>query len=138
MNLGGGDESDWVDEDEDIAFAGGLGQFSGAASAAAAASSNVSTSTPTIPNKPEAYVLSAPPKAKTTVRPTPGGIGTGKRGAKGPGGVQGGRVSPVQEGAHEPVEVRTSLTTRRAPVGRVTSSYRAPAIQEEDEEEEEE
>jgi hypothetical protein len=130
------DDSDWVDEDDDVPFAGGLGQLASSSSSPGAlgtGSGAGTTASLSSFTKPEAYVLSAPPKGKAATRP-------GAKRNKSSGGPSGktnvsqsGRISPVQEVVHEALEMRA---TRRQPTGRAGSSYRAPVIQEEDEEEE--
>lgn len=130
LSLSLGDESDWVDEDEDVPeFAGGLGQMSGVPSSA---KTNVHLPS----EKPTPLVLSSPrshhSRGRTTKTRT-GGVGRGGRAKGGQSPV--GRVSPAppSELTYEAPETRGGrwqLPGVRGPAFR-------HAIQEEDEEEEE-
>jgi hypothetical protein len=129
LNLG--DESDWVDEDDDIpAFAGGLGQM------AASASSNSSALTHIVTEP--IVQLSPPPTGRRGV----------KRGGRNPGVVPAINTSR-QKSAHSPVERASPVPAennyeaselrggrRQLPPGRSGPAFRH-AIQEEDEGEEE-
>ncbi|KAK0186494.1 hypothetical protein F5146DRAFT_1113543 [Armillaria mellea] len=114
LNLG--DESDWVDEDDDIPYAGGLGQIP---------TSSSSSSVPT-------HRIESP----VTLSPAPRGH-RNKRAMKGsnvPSGSGARDLSPVSVVDPAP-EARGGR--RQLPTGRAGSAFRQ-AIQEEDEEEEEE
>ncbi|KAI6008632.1 hypothetical protein EDC04DRAFT_2775826 [Pisolithus marmoratus] len=125
-----GDESDWVDEDEDVPeFAGGLGQMSGGSSSS---KTNVFLSS----EKPTPLILSPPRNHHSrgrTAKTRTSGVGRSR--AKG-GQSPVGRVSPALpqvELAYEPPETRGGrwqLPGVRGPTFR-------QAIQEEDEGEEE-
>lgn len=123
-----GDESDWVDEDEEVPYAAGLGQL--------ALNLNSSSSS-------SSYVEST-----VTLSPAPRGHRSNKRNAK--GGASGssgnsttsarqkaptaGRASPVQTESNYEAALETRTGRRQLPA----SSRSGPAaIQEEDEEEEE-
>lgn len=128
QSLSLGDESDWVDEDEDIpAFAGGLGQLGISGLDSSSFNYNSADTTP---------ILSPPPR---------GSRRTGKRAgrvtpmAAGPstsnntrGKTSNERTSPVPQDAA--AEARTSR--RQLPTPRPGPAFKHP-IQEEDEDEEE-
>ncbi|KAH7922538.1 Pkinase-domain-containing protein [Leucogyrophana mollusca] len=128
LNLG--DESDWVDEDDDIPeFAGGLGQMP---------TSSTSTSSSYLPLE-FPLPLSPPPRSHNsrslnkprTTSLAPVGSGGRQKGGHSPAG----RSSPVQtENPYEPAEGRGGR--RQLPVGRSGPAFKH-AIQEEDEGEEE-
>lgn len=115
LSLSVGDESDWVDEDDDIPYAAGLGQMT--MSSAVGGSGSVSGELPVL------------------LGPAPRRPSSGKRGAKGRKHSPGERVSPV---ANDPYEIPEPRGGRRQlPAGR-SSGPAFKQIMEEDEEEEEE
>lgn len=131
QSLSPGDESDWVDEDDDApAFAGGLGQMGTSASVSSSLSHNSVETAP---------VLSPPPRgarrnAKRTNRVTPSNTIT-----SGQGMVSGTRAKTLNERASPvPQETATESRTsrRQLPATRSGPAFRQ-AIQEEDEDEEE-
>lgn len=129
QSLSLGDESDWVDEDDDVpAFAGGLGQMGVSALGSSSQSRN---SIETVP------VLSPAPRgnrknAKRTNRVTPGSSITSGPTMTTGGRAKNERASPVpQDTTTEP---RTSR--RQLPPTRSGPAFKQ-AIQEEDEDEEE-
>ncbi|CAL1711086.1 unnamed protein product [Somion occarium] len=130
-----GDESDWVDEDDDSpGYVGGLGQMPTPAS------------TP-YPQPPDGPLMSPPPRgfarsgsgasskrtnAQNGLTPvtTAGRAGRGKTGGRSPAG----RSSPLPgEGSFEPPDTRAGR--RQLPAGRSAPAFRQ-TIQEEDEDEE--
>ncbi len=120
LNLG--DESDWVDEDDDIPYAGGLGQMP---------TSSSSSSVPT-------HRIESP----VTLSPAPRGH-RNKRAVKG-SNVPSGSGAARQKVSERPSPVSVTDSApearggrRQLPTGRAGSAFRQ-AIQEEDEEEEEE
>ncbi|KXN82930.1 Serine/threonine-protein kinase ppk16 [Leucoagaricus sp. SymC.cos] len=131
LNLG--DESDWVDEDEDVpTFAGGLGQMGASTSVSSSLSHNSVESAP---------VLSPPPRgdrrsAKRTNRVTPGNSMTSGQSVANSSRpkTSNERASPVPQ---EPMNIETRTSRRQLPTGRSGPAFRQ-AIQEEDEDEEEE
>lgn len=143
-----GDESDWVDEDEDVPeFAGGLGQMSAGAGAGSAIGM-VGFSTTTGPNTSGASstalerplpLVQQPPRVQNayvrgrTAKPRTGGAGRGTSGRAKGGHSPAGRTSsaPPQNEKGSGVEARRwQLPNVRGPAFR-------HAIQEEDEGEEE-
>ncbi|KAJ7750396.1 Pkinase-domain-containing protein [Mycena maculata] len=129
-----GDESDWVDEDDDIpAFAGGLGQM---ATSMSGSSSHYPSSTV------ETVTLSPPPRGHRPNKRT-----TNRSGGAGAAGSSGGGSGGSRQGSkagHSPSVSTTPLPTESlyetVGTGRrqlPAHSGRAPAIQEEDEGEEE-
>ncbi|KAJ7678115.1 Pkinase-domain-containing protein [Mycena polygramma] len=131
----GGDESDWVDEDDDIpAFAGGLGQM--------ATSMTGSSSTHHQPLNIESVTLSPAPKGhrpnKRTGRSGSGSSGSGSGG--GGGARQSSKAGHSPSVSSTPLPAETSLyesaARRQLPPGRSGQAFRQP-IQEEDEGEEE-
>ena len=126
LNLG--DEDDWVDEDDDAPFAGGLGQMP---------ISNSSHPPATTPlesyHKPEALVISPPPRSSShQAAPSKrtGNRNSGRKASHSPVGS----TSPVpQTIEHTQPESRG---TRRQLPARAEPAFRQP-IQEEDEDEEE-
>jgi Protein kinase domain len=130
QSLSAGDESDWVDEDDEIpAFAGGLGQLM------ASASNSSSFSQPPME---QTISLAAPPRghrlAKRTNRNTGVASSSGTNRQKA-------NHSPVERAAPLPVESvydanETRGGRRQLPPGRSGPAFRHP-IQEEDEGEEE-
>ncbi|KAJ6611185.1 hypothetical protein B0H10DRAFT_1882913 [Mycena sp. CBHHK59/15] len=135
----GGDESDWVDEDDDVpAFAGGLGQMA----------TSMSGSSAHHPHTVESVTLSPAPRGhrpNKRVANRSGGSGSAGSSSGGSGGA-GGRQN--SKAGHSPsthtsplppenVSLYESVSGRRQlPAGRVGPSFRQ-AIQEEDEGEEE-
>ncbi|KAL6298021.1 hypothetical protein BKA93DRAFT_106695 [Sparassis latifolia] len=138
QSLSMGDESDWVDEDDDgpgyAGYAGGLGQMPAIAS----------SSTSPYPQIVDTPLLSPPPRGgfsratgKRTMTNTSSGSGSaagrGTRGKAGRSPV--GRSSPLPtEPSFEPADTRAGR--RQLPAGRSGPAFRHP-IQEEDEGEEE-
>jgi len=140
-----GDESDWVDEDEDVPeFAGGLGQMSAGAGAGLATGmmgfsmTNTNTAPSTALERPLPLVPQPPRGQNAYVRgraakPRTGGAGRGTSGRPKGGHSPAGRTSslPPQNELGSGVETRRwQLPNTRGPAFR-------HAIQEEDEEEEE-
>ncbi|KAJ3569820.1 hypothetical protein NP233_g4797 [Leucocoprinus birnbaumii] len=131
-----GDESDWVDEDEETpVFAGGLGQMGTSGSVSSSISHNSIESTP---------VLSPPPrgnrrngKARTTrVITSSSSMSSGQSSSSGSRQKTfNERVSPIPQEQNAINETRTSR--RQLPPTRSGPAFRQ-AIQEEDEDEEEE
>ncbi|KAF9451606.1 Pkinase-domain-containing protein [Macrolepiota fuliginosa MF-IS2] len=126
QSLSLGDESDWVDEEDDVpAFAGGLGQMGTSASTSSSLGYNTTEPTPVLSPAPRGNRRSAK-RTKTT----PGNSTTA-----GPSASAGGRAkstSPVSQ--ETATEARTSR--RQLPATRSGPAFRQ-AIQEEDEDEEE-
>ncbi|KAJ4474351.1 Pkinase-domain-containing protein [Lentinula aciculospora] len=120
LSLSLGDESDWVDEDDDIPYAAGLGQMpligSGPASSGPQSSG-------------EGTVLLGPAPRRPSTTPT------GKRGSKGRKVSPVERASPVASDAYEIPESRGGR--RQLPAGR-SSGPAFKQIMEEDEEAEDE
>ncbi|KAF9223139.1 Pkinase-domain-containing protein [Gyrodon lividus] len=128
-----GDESDWVDEEDDVpVFAGGLGQMPGSSTTSASTSSSYLTLESPIP-----LVMSPPPRNHNVH----GRAGKARAGAGG-GGRQKGGHSPA--GRSSPAPVQGEMGYETAPESRggrwQLPATRGPAfkhaIQEEDEEEE--
>ncbi|TFK23289.1 Pkinase-domain-containing protein [Coprinopsis marcescibilis] len=123
-----GDDSDWIDEDDDIPFAGGLGQQGASIS---------SSSTSSVQANPEPVV---------TLSPAPRGNRSNKRNTKAgsaTGTVLSGRSKPSQSpaGRHSPLPPESTAVENRGgrrqlPAGRAGPAFKH-AIQEEDEDEEE-
>lgn len=135
QSLNMGDESDWVDEDEDVPeFAGGLGQMPGSATTSSSASSSYLALELPIP-----LVTSPPPRSHG------GHTRTGKaRSSSGAGvvGRRGGGHSPAGRSSPAPVPSEMTFEAPEARGGRwQLPGVRGPAfkqaIQEEDEGEEE-
>jgi hypothetical protein len=133
QSLSLGDESDWIDEDEDApAFAGGLGQMGCTGSGIVA---------PQIDAKPTTVMLSPAPRghraSKRSTRNTGssgGGVSNGAVRQKG-GQSPAERASPLPpDTGYESLETRTGR--RQLPTTRSGPAFKH-AIQEEDEEEEE-
>ncbi|KIK57429.1 hypothetical protein GYMLUDRAFT_75618 [Collybiopsis luxurians FD-317 M1] len=114
LSLSLGDESDWVDEDDEVPYAAGLGQMAIGASSSGSAPSG------------EGTVL---------LGPAPRRPSTGKRGGKGRKPSPGERASPTVSDTYEIPEPRGNR--RQLPAGR-SSGPAFKQIMEEDEEEEEE
>ncbi|KAF5391001.1 hypothetical protein D9757_003970 [Collybiopsis confluens] len=115
LSLNLGDESDWVDEEDDVPYAAGLGQMT-------MTSSSSSNAVPI----GEGTVLPGPAPRRPS---------TGKRGTKGRKASPGERVSPIASETYEIPEPRGGR--RQLPAGR-SSGPAFKQIMEEDEEEEEE
>ncbi|KAF8154615.1 hypothetical protein B0H34DRAFT_783761 [Crassisporium funariophilum] len=129
-----GDESDWVDEEDDIpAFAGGLGQMGTSASGLGGMSQHVDV-------KPATLTLSPAPRghrAKRTGRSTSSSGGS----SSGGGSRQKGGHSPAERASPLPPDTgyesaETRPGRRQLPVARAGPAFKN-AIQEEDEGEEE-
>lgn len=141
QSLSMGDESDWVDEDDDILpFIGGLGQMgAGAGVGAGTGTGPASSSTMQNLEPPPTVTLSPAPRHRSAKRASgsgnrnsgPGGTTTGKKQGHSP--VE--RVSPnPSDGGYDTTETRAGR--RQLPAGRSGPAFRH-AIQEEDEGEEE-
>ncbi|KAF8816426.1 Pkinase-domain-containing protein [Phlegmacium glaucopus] len=135
VNLG--DESDWVDEDDDIpAFAGGLGQMGATASGIAGKAGKAQQ----IDSKPTTVMLSPAPRAhrgsKRAARSTGSSSGGGSGALRQKGGQSPAeRASPLPpDTGYESSETRTGR--RQLPTARSGPAFKH-AIQEEDEGEEE-
>jgi hypothetical protein len=136
MGVGsGGDESDWVDEDDDIpAFAGGLGQM--ATSMSGSSSSHHPSSTI------ETVTLSPAPRGhRPSKRTNRSGSGSSASSSGGGGGTrQNSKAGHSPSISSTPLPPETSLYEsagrRQLPPGRSGQAFRQP-IQEEDEGEEE-
>lgn len=135
QSLSMGDESDWVDEDDDIPeFAGGLGQMPGSATTSSSASSSYLTLESPIP-----LVMSPPPRSHS------GHTRAGKARASSAGGIVGrqrGGHSPVGRSSPAPGQGEIVLEAPEARGGRwqlpgARGTAFKHAIQEEDEDEEE-
>ncbi|CCM04349.1 uncharacterized protein FIBRA_06521 [Fibroporia radiculosa] len=135
QSLSMGDESDWVDEDDDVAgYAGGLGQMPTSAASAS----------PTFAHQPDPPLLSPPPRGhgmrsgvskRSTASAGLTAVGAAGRGTRSKGGRSpGGRSSPLPNETFEQPEQRGGR--RQLPPGRSGPAFRHP-IQEEDEGEEE-
>lgn len=136
-SLSMGDESDWVDEDDDIpTFIGGLGQMG----MGTGTSGSLSGMTQMTMEPPPTVTLSSAPRGHRSAKR---GSGSGNRNS-GTGGATSGkkqahspveRVSPnPSDGGYDAAEARTGR--RQLPAGRSGPAFRH-AIQEEDEGEEE-
>jgi hypothetical protein len=129
LNLG--DESDWVDEDDDIpAFAGGLGQMGTPATSSAGIS---------LHSEPPVTLSPAPRGHRSTKRvnrnTSSSGSASGGSSRQKPGHSPIERASPIPpDNVYEPTETRSGR--RQLPAGRSGPAFRH-AIQEEDEGEEE-
>ncbi|KAJ3720435.1 hypothetical protein C8R42DRAFT_670720 [Lentinula raphanica] len=122
LSLSLGDESDWVDEDDDIPYAAGLGQMTLIGAGAGSSGTNGSG---TILNGETTVLLGPAPRRPST--------NSGKRGNKGHKASSGERTSPVTTDAYEVPESRGGR--RQLPAGR-SSGPAFKQIMEEDEEEE--
>ena len=129
LNLG--DDDDWVDEDDEAPFAGGLGQMPASASHPAAPQSLE------FHHKPEPLVLSPPPRS--SARPSALSKRSGSRNTI---GRQKASHSPVANTCPQPQTVEhtqpESRGARRQLPTRAEPAFRGHAIQEEDEDEENE
>jgi len=115
LSLSMGDESDWVDEDDDIPYATGLGQMTMA---------SVVDGSGCVSGEPPVLLGPAPRRPSS-----------GKRSAKGRKASPGGRLSPAANDTYEIPEPRGGR--RQLPAGR-SSGPAFKQIMEEDEEEEDE
>ncbi|KAJ7267369.1 Pkinase-domain-containing protein [Mycena rebaudengoi] len=137
VGIAGGDESDWVDEDDDApAFAGGLGQMATSISGSSAQSRPVETVT--LSPAPRGHR----PNKRVSNRTGGSGSASGSSGGNGAGVRQtkaghspSDRASPLPPDNGSLYESATS-GRRQLPAGRAGPSFRQP-IQEEDEGEEE-
>ncbi|KAJ6551365.1 hypothetical protein B0H19DRAFT_1030627 [Mycena capillaripes] len=129
----GGDESDWVDEDDDMpAFAGGLGQM---------ATSMLGSSSYHPPPIVETVTLSPAPRGhRPNKRANRSGSGSSASSSGGGGGRQSSKAGHSPSVSSTPLPTETSLYEsagrRQLPPGRSGQAFRQP-IQEEDEGEEE-
>ncbi|KAI5118296.1 hypothetical protein M0805_003815 [Coniferiporia weirii] len=123
INLG--DDSDWIDEDEDFpAFAGGLGQIPTNAS-----------SSKQVHDSP--LTLSPAPRGSNRNAKKSGKGRTGARSRAGHSPVKGSMPLPGNDGVFDgPSEVDPRMSRRQLPAGRSGPAFRSVAIQEEEEEEE--
>ena len=138
LNVGIDDDSDWVDEDENAHYAGGLGQLP---STTGPTDRQNSTAQPPSPspagglfNEPLNFPTSskATNRASRTRKVSPQLLSSGNTNLRGKGpGFGGGQLSQPADTFGETMEGRTSR--RQLPGGRSA----APVIQEEDEDEEE-
>jgi hypothetical protein len=159
-NASAGDESDWVDEDDDIpALAGGLGQLAILASSSGAGGlSHMSTSS-MLQMGPEPLTLSPAPRGhrkgggssskwanrnaggSSSTSSGAGGSGVGPCGSGASGRQKGGGHSPAERSSPIPADTgydscETRAGRRQLPAARSGPAFKH-AIQEEDEEEEE-
>ena len=133
-SLSPGDESDWVDEDDDIpAFAGGLGQMATSVSSPSALAHHVVESTVTLSPAPRGHRSTK--RVNRNAGPPSGTLSTATaRQKSGLSPVE--RTSPVpMDNAYETPETRGGR--RQLPAARSGPAFRGHAIQEEDEGEEE-
>ncbi|RXW20333.1 hypothetical protein EST38_g5523 [Candolleomyces aberdarensis] len=144
-----GDESDWVDEDDDIpAFAGGLGQMgitssisssSGASGIGPLNSEPILTLSPAPRGHRSSSTSSSSSSSKRNGSGSAGGKGAGVAGGSGTRGKQG--HSPAERHSPLPPEIPMSSEARtgrwQLPAARSGPAFKH-AIQEEDEDEEEE
>lgn len=130
VNLG--DESDWVDEDDDIpAFAGGLGQMG-------AMASGIASKTQQIDSKPTAITLSPAPRGHRASKRATRNSGTSSGGAGGGALRQKGGHSPAERASPLPPDTGYDSSETRAGRRQLPAPRSGPAaIQEEDEGEEE-
>jgi len=145
-----GDESDWVDEDDDIpAFAGGLGQL-GTSVSLSSGGGFLSSHSSMVQMEPQPVTLSPAPRGhrngggKRANRNAGGSSsGSGGSGVGSGGGVVGGRHSPAQRVSPLPTDTgydsssETRAGRRQLPAARSSGPAFKHAIQEEDEGEEE-
>jgi len=127
-----GDESDWVDEDDDFpSFAGGLGQMGAMALGMVAQQRDSKANTVTLSPAPRSHRASKRTARNTGISSV--GIGGALRQKGGHSPAE--RASPLAPDAgYEPSETRTGR--RQLPTARSGPAFKH-AIQEEDEEEEE-
>lgn len=132
LNLG--DESDWVDEDDDVpAFAGGLGQMGAPAPLSSAGSLHMKEPTITLSPAPRSHRTSTTVKRTNRASSSPSAPSNPTRQKTGHSPVE--RVSPIPpDSLYEPTDPRSGR--RQLPTGRSGPAFRHP-IQEEDEGEEE-
>ncbi|THU93334.1 Pkinase-domain-containing protein [Dendrothele bispora CBS 962.96] len=148
LNLG--DESDWVDEDDDIPYAGGLGQMTMSLSASSLKSHHNSHSLSMGGSHGgsgggsggggNVMTLDPAPMSRHRSSSSSSGSGSGKRANKGAGmQSHGGNGGARQKAGHTPATERGSPVPGEGqlPGGRSGPAFKQP-IQEEDEEEEEE
>ncbi|KAL0581434.1 hypothetical protein V5O48_000588 [Marasmius crinis-equi] len=132
LNLG--DESDWVDEDDDIPYAGGLGQFTLTLSTSTSAKNNHKGGQKHgSPVEPDVGPIIAPSVGRRVA-----GNGAGKRSTSKETKKAG--HSPVERVSQSPAETYEPEMRggrRQLPAGRSGPAFKMP-IQEEDEEDEEE
>ncbi|KAI0795053.1 hypothetical protein C8Q75DRAFT_748694 [Abortiporus biennis] len=134
-SLSMGDESDWIDEDDDVSgFVGGLGQMPSSAS-------SISSPEPTMISPPlRSTFLRQPPSSKRNAASSLTPVSTGGRNSrtKTGGRSPAGRSSPLpNENTFETSSESRGGGRRQIPTGRSGPAFRQ-AIQEEDEDEEEE
>jgi len=135
LSVGHDDESDWVDEDENTPYVGGLGQLPSAGGPADRQSSTIPPPSPSPAGGFFNEPLTFPTSSKATNRSSknrkvsPQWLGTGNANLRGKGPASNCGQPPDTFG--ETMEGRTSR--RQLPGGRSA----APVIQEEDEDEEE-
>ncbi|KAG6835678.1 hypothetical protein H0H93_015823 [Arthromyces matolae] len=129
-----GDDDEWVDEDEDVSFVGGLGQMG--------MSSSGSRSSPTTHTEPSPplMTLSPPPRGHRSTknnhsRSLSSGSVSGSNGRQKTGHSPVERLSPVSQEHQYDSEARSG-GRRQLPASRSGGAFRQP-IQEEDEDEEE-
>jgi hypothetical protein len=135
QSLSLGDESDWVDEDDDIpAFAGGLGQLAASLSSNSSAfGAHIVESTLTLSPAPKGHRPSTKRINRSSVAPLGIGPGTSRQ-KTGHSPVE--RASPIPgDGAYDSSDARGGR--RQLPATRSGPAFRGHAIQEEDEGEEE-
>ena len=137
QSLAMGDESDWVDEDEEVPeFAGGLGQMSAGAGPAAG---STTTTTMAGPNGSNSTLEGSPPLVLQPPRSQNAyarGRGAKPRTGRGTSGRSKGGHSPGGRTSPAPPQTEMSETRRWQLPGARGPAFRH-AIQEEDEEEEE-
>ena len=133
QSLSLGDESDWIDEDEDVpAFAGGLGQMGCKGSGIVAQQNDAKPATVTLSPAPRGHRASK--RSTRNTGSSGGGVVNGAVRQKG-GQSPAERASPLPpDTGYESLETRTGR--RQLPTARSGPAFKH-AIQEEDEEEEE-
>lgn len=137
LSIGHDDDSDWVDEDENAHYVGGLGQLPSAAGTIDRQNSTTQSPSPSPAGGLFNESLAFPTSSKVTNRApknrkvSPQMLGTANSSLRGKGPVFGGQSSQAVDTFGETMEGRTSR--RQLPGGRSA----APVIQEEDEDEEE-
>jgi len=122
-----GDESDWIDEDDDIPYLGGLGQV------AMSSSSSASKGLTLKIDPPPPAMLSPPPRSHKRTSPKAGNSNPSSTGSR---QKRNGSHSPVRSSAPQANETETRGSRRHLPPGR--NKPPALTITEEEEEEEEE
>jgi len=137
-----GDESDWVDEDDDIpAFAGGLGQL-GTSAASTSGAALPAPSSYQMQMEPTPVTLSPAPRGHRSKRNNNRSGSSSSAGGSGPAMRSKQGHSPAERSTPLPAETGydsgdTRSGRRQLPAGRSGPAFKHP-IQEEDEEEEEE